>query len=272
MNNNQAIGIFDSGIGGLTVMKELMEKLPQEKLIYFGDTARVPYGDKSPETILRYSIENAIFLLEHKIKLLVIACNTASAYAFDKLRHILKIPIVDVIIPGAEQATRVSKNKKIGILATRATTLSGAYPRAIHQKFPDIETYSIACPLLVPLIEEQFLDHLATQMIIKEYVTPLKEKNIDTLLLGCTHYPLLKSHIQREIGLDVSIIDSANSCAEQVSSILNTHSLSNTSHETYPSYQYYVSDDPEKFRLHGAKFLNHAIEKVETSFKMKFEI
>lgn len=267
----QAIGIFDSGIGGLTVMKQIMRELPYERLIYFGDTARLPYGDKSPETILRYSIENAIFLMDHQIKLLVIACNTASAYAVDKLQQILKIPIIDVIKPGADRAAVTTCSHKIGVLATRATTFSGIYQREIQKRLPSAEVYSIACPLLVPLIEEHFFDHPATKLIIKDYLAPLKQHNIDTLLLGCTHYPLLHHLIQNEMGSHVAIIDSATTCAEQVAATLDTLGLRNPNNE-YPHHHYYASDYPEKFRLHGINFLGRAIDKVDTPSKMKFEL
>lgn len=271
MTNTQAIGIFDSGIGGLTVMKQIMRKLPQERLIYFGDTARLPYGDKSPETILRYSIENAIFLMEHRIKLLVIACNTASAYAVDKLKQILKIPIIDVVKPGADSAAGATRNHKIGVLGTRATISSGIYKREIQERLPSAEVYTIACPLLVPLIEEHFFDHPATELIVKDYLAPLKQKNIDTLLLGCTHYPLLHKLIQKEMGPDVAIIDSATTCAEEVSAALDTLGLCNSNLEL-PKHLYYASDYPEKFRLHSINFLEHAIDKVEMPAKMKFDL
>lgn len=267
MKNTQAIGIFDSGIGGLTVMKQIMQKLPHEKLIYFGDTARLPYGEKSPETILRYSIENAIFLMEHNIKLLVIACNTASAYAVGKLQQIIKIPIIDVIKPGAHFAANTTNNHRIGVMATRATTLSGIYPKEIKKHLPHAEVYSIPCPLLVPLIEEHFFEHTATQLIVREYLTPLKQKNIDTLLLGCTHYPLLHRLIQNEMGSHVSIIDSAFTCAEQVSAALDAYGL-HTPNNNNPTHQYFASDYPEKFRLHGIQFLGQTIDKVDTPSKM----
>ena len=271
MKNNQAIGIFDSGIGGLTVMKQIMLKLPHEKLIYFGDTAQSAHGDKSAETILRYSIENAIFLMEHEIKLLVIACNTASAFAVHKLKQILKIPIIDVIKPGADHAVSSTRNKKIGVLATRATTLSGIYLQEIQKRLHNAEVHSIACPLLVPLIEEHFFDHPATQLIVKDYLEPLKQKQIDTLLLGCTHYPLLHHLIQNEMGLQVTIIDSASTCAEQVSETLNAYGLRNRD-DVLPTHHYYASDSPEKFRMHGIKFLGQAIAQVDTPAKMQFEI
>lgn len=269
--SSQAIGIFDSGIGGLTVMKQIMQKLPNEKLIYFGDTARLPYGEKSPETILRYSIENAIFLMEYKIKLLVIACNTASAYSVQKLKQILSIPIVDVIQPGADFAVAATRNQKIGILGTRATITSGIYKHEIEKRLPSAEVHAIACPLLVPLIEEHFFNHPATELIIREYLTPLKEHHIDTLLLGCTHYPLLREMMQKEIGPNVSVIDSGLTCAEQVSLTLDNYDLHN-SQSIKPVHQYFVSDYPEKFRKHSCKFLGQEIQTVETPAKLKFDL
>lgn len=270
MKNSQAIGIFDSGIGGFTVMKQIMQKLPYEQLIYFGDTARLPYGEKSPEIILRYSTENAIFLMKHKIKLLVIACNTASAYAVDELSQILSIPVIGVIKPGAEHAAATTRSCQIAVLATRATTFSGVYPSEIRKRLPHADVHSIACPLLVPLIEEHFFDHLATKLILKEYLAPIKQKNIDTLLLGCTHYPLLQPIIQDEIGADVTIIDSASTCAEQVLAALEAHGLRNLTRAS-PIHQYYASDDPEKFRRHGSQFLGHIIDKVDVPSKMQGE-
>lgn len=271
MINTQAIGIFDSGIGGFTVMKQIMHKLPHEKLIYFGDTARLPYGEKSPETILRYSIENAIFLMEHHIKLLVIACNTASAYAVDKLKQILKIPIVDVIKPSADFAVQITRSQKIGVLATRATVSSGIYEREIIKRLPSAEVHSLACPLLVPLIEEHFFDHQATQMIVKEYLAPLKQKNIDTLLLGCTHYPLIHQLIQKEMEPHVTILDSATTCAEHVSALLDEEGLHNP-HGEYPKHQFYAFDYPEKFRLQGSLFLGRPIDKVSVPTKINLEL
>lgn len=268
MTNNQAIGIFDSGIGGLTVMKEIIHKLPHENLVYFGDTARLPYGDKSPETILRYTIENSIFLMEHKIKLLVIACNTASAFAIEKLRHILRIPIIDVIASGSDHVAQISKNQKIGVLATRATTTSRAYNREIQKRLPNAEIFSIACPLLVPLIEEHFFDHPATQLILNEYLAPLKKTEIDTLLLGCTHYPLIRHHIQNEIGNNVIVVDSASTCADSVAAKLMSESLLNLSKEK-PSYHYFASDYPEKFKAHGIKYLGQEIKQVLVPSKIE---
>lgn len=239
------IGLFDSGIGGLTVMKEIMRALPQESLIYFGDTARVPYGGKSQETIIRYSLENASFLLEKQIKLLVIACNTASAFALKSLQETLSIPVIGVIEPGAKEAARTTNNQRIAILGTKGTIQSGAYQQAIKALLPDAHLFPIACPLWVPLVEESLFHHPATRLLVKEYLIPLKGQEIDTMLLGCTHYPFLTTLIQEEMGSHVSLIDSASTCAEQVATLLKDQHLETK--EQAASYCYFVSDDPEKF-------------------------
>lgn len=244
--SHQGIGIFDSGVGGLTVMQQLMLTLPQEKFIYFGDTARVPYGNKSSQTIIRYCIENTICLLEKGIKLLVVACNTAASVALPKLRQLFNLPIVGVIEAGAEKAVAVSRNQRIAVLGTKGTIQSGAYQAAIHQRAPEAMILPIACPLLVPLVEEKWLSHPATQLIIQEYLRPLRSQQIDTILLGCTHYPILASLIQKEAGEDVILVDSASTCAHQVDCLLNQHQLRTPI--VQDNHQYYVSDDPEKFR------------------------
>lgn len=242
-----AIGIFDSGVGGLTVLQQITRQLPHESIIYYGDTARVPYGSKSPDTIIRYSIENAELLMEYGIKILVVACNTAAAYAMEELRNRLPIPVVGVIGPGADKATRVTQNGRIGVLGTKATILSQAYQTEIGKRLPGCEVYPVACPLFVPLVEEGMSRHPATELIIREYLNPLKLRGIDTLLLGCTHYPLLREAIQEEIGNHVRIVDSASTCAEEVSHILKENGLEETE-EVSPQHHYMVSDDPEKFR------------------------
>jgi glutamate racemase len=240
------IGLFDSGIGGLTVMQELMRLLPHEQLIYFGDTARIPYGNKSRETVIRYSIENTITLLEKQIKLLVIACNTASALALGNLSSLFKIPMIGVVQPGAEKAVAASKNGRIAILGTRGTIHSGVYQSAILQKLPEAILFPIACPLFVPLVEEQWIDRPSAELIVKEYLAPLKGCGIDTALLGCTHYPLLRGLIQRELGEEVEIVDSASTCAEHVKEVLQEHQL--LSSQQQQASQYFVSDDPGKFQ------------------------
>jgi glutamate racemase len=259
--SSQAIGLFDSGVGGLTVMQQLIQTLPHERFIYVGDTARVPYGNKSRHTIVRYSIENTICLLEKNIKLLVVACNTASALALSKLRQLFNIPIVGVIEPGAERAVAVTRNQRIAVLGTKGTIQSGAYQAAIQKLAPHATVVPIACPLFVPLIEEQWLHHPATQLIVQEYLKPLCTQDIDTVLLGCTHYPLLSSFIQQEVGEGVKLVDSASTCANQVVTLLRQHQL--LSPILQGQHQYYVSDDPEKFRLLGERLFDYPLEIVE---------
>lgn len=258
---NEAIGIFDSGVGGLTVMKQIVCLLPNEDIVYFGDTARLPYGEKSPETIIRYMIENSTFLLKHKIKVLVIACNTASAHALHELKNRLQIPVIEVIAPGAEKAVLVTKNKRIAVLGTRGTINSGAYQKEIERRMPGSFVLSIPCPLLVPLVEENFIDHPVTKMIIKEYLKPIKEQSIDTVLLGCTHYPLLKEVMQDELGHEISIVDSASICAENLQSILCENKL--LSSKIKSVHRYFVSDDPMKFSSLGGTFFGRPIENVK---------
>lgn len=256
------IGMFDSGVGGLTVMQQLVKTLPNEKIIYYGDTARVPYGGKSPETIVRYTIESAIFLMEQGIKCLVIACNTASSYALERVARIFNIPVIGVIEPGAERAVQVTQNRRIAVLGTKATVASGAYQREIQRLQPDAHVISIACPLFVPLVEEHFISHNAARLIIKEYLSDLHNQGIDTLLLGCTHYPLLRPLIEEEIGPHVKVVDSALTCAEKVSSLLKTNQLC-AEHSCIPIHKYFVSDDPDKFRLMGRNFLGMPLAHVE---------
>ncbi|MGK5594601.1 MAG: glutamate racemase [Parachlamydiaceae bacterium] len=259
--NEQAIGIFDSGLGGLTVMNEIAQVLPNEKLVYLGDTARLPYGDKDPEAIIRYTVENTLFLMEQGIKLLVIACNTATAYAINKLKSLFNIPIIGVIDPGVIKAVEVTKNNYIGILGTKGTIASRAYEHKILEKRPSATVISIACPLFVPLVEEGMQEHQATQLIIEEYLLPLKQHSIDTLLLGCTHYPILKPFIQRALGHRITIVDSATTCAHFVAITLKEKLLEAPFTCPQPS-QFFVTDNPEKFQLLGKKFLRTRMNQV----------
>lgn len=260
-SSSDAIGVFDSGVGGLTVMQQLIQQLPHERVIYFGDTARVPYGNKGKQTIERYSIENTISLLEKNIKLLVIACNTATALALEKLRILFKLPIVGVIEPGAEKAAAVTRNQRIAVLGTKGTIQSGAYQTAIRKRLPQATLFSIACPLFVHLVEEQWLDHPATRLIVQEYLRPLQGEGIDTILLGCTHYPLLSAVIQEEMGSQVTIVDSASSCADQVASLLHQNGLLSAARQG--DHCYYSSDDPEKFRSLGEKLFKSPLPHVQ---------
>lgn len=258
------IGIFDSGVGGLTVMQQIIEKLPHEDLIYFGDTARVPYGGKSQETITRYAIESSIFMMELNIKMLVVACNTVSAYAIERLRKIFNIPIIEVITPGAEKAVAVTKSQKIAVLGTKATIQSGAYEREIKLRLPNASVTSIACPMFVPLVEERFIAHPAAELIVQEYLKIVQQSQVDTVLLGCTHYPLLKQLIQRELGNSTLLVDSASTCAEKVAAALNTFEI-NGNREQIGKHQFFVSDDPAKFQAIGQDFLGHALHEVKLS-------
>lgn len=222
---HSVIGVFDSGIGGLTVVAALREQLPHENICYVGDTARVPYGGKSQETVTRYSQEICQFLLAQGCKAIVVACNTASALAVTTLRETLHLPILGMIAPGAEAAVHATRNGRIGIIGTRATILSRAYDHAIHQLAPEAKIISHACPVLVPMIEEGWLDDPLTDAAIERYVRPLLDAGIDTLVLGCTHYPLLGTAIARIAGPDVHIVDSAQNCALSLRRLLEEKKL-----------------------------------------------
>jgi len=241
------IGIFDSGIGGLTVVKSLMEELPGYNMIYFGDTARTPYGSKSPETVVRYALENTDFLLIQGAKLIVMACNTASSVAADRVAENYDIPIFEVVTPATEQAVKISNTLTIGVIGTRATVKSGIYEHKIMALKPDAKVYSAACPLLVPLVEEGWMKKPETVMIIKKYLHPLKVRQIDTLILGCTHYPLLKDKIQRKIGKRVHIIDSSIAIAENVKFFLDTHPEVDKQLSKNNAFRLFVSDITEQF-------------------------
>lgn len=257
-----AVGIFDSGVGGLTVMQKIAALLPHEDIVYFGDTARIPYGDKTPEAIIRYSIENAIFLMEQRIKILVVACNTASAYALEKLKYIFRIPVIGVIEAGVDKAVLETQNQHIAILGTRGTIRSGVYQQEIKKRLPDARIHAIHCPLFVPLVEEQWLSHEATRLIIADYLRPLRNYSVDTVLLGCTHYPLLRELIQQELGGQITIVDSATSCAERVKLQLDSLQL-NSPLSNGSNHLFFVSEDPEKFQTLGESFLGKKIKDVK---------
>jgi glutamate racemase len=260
----EPIGIFDSGIGGLTVLKEIIQLLPYEDIIYLGDTARVPYGIRSPETILKYSYANADFLMGQKIKILVIACNTASSISTESLKERCEIPVVEVITPGARGASEVTKVGRIGVIGTEATIRSGTYLRAIKGFNPQFEVYLKACPLFVPLVEEGWTDenNEVSLLVAERYLNELRERGIDTLVLGCTHYPLLKGVIRKVMGQDVHLIDSAQETAKEVFRVLSKKKLLNPD-QNKGRLQFYVTDDPERFKKMGFKFLGIEIEGVE---------
>lgn len=241
------IGIFDSGIGGLTVVKSMMEQLPGYDIIYFGDTARTPYGSKSAETVIRYSLQNTRFLLEHGAKIIIMACNTASSVASNRLAESYDVPIFEVVTPAAEYAVKISKKMNIGVIGTRATIKSGVYENKIKAMKPEAKVYSAPCPLLVPLVEEGWLKKPETVMIIKKYLHPLKVRQIDTLILGCTHYPLLKDKIQRKIGKKVAVIDSSIAVSEKVKRFLELNPDVDNRLSRKSEFSLFVSDITDQF-------------------------
>ena len=250
----KSIGIFDSGVGGLTVLREIMQALPQEDTLYFGDTARVPYGTKSPETVTRYAGEIAAFLVKRDIKLLVVACNTVSAVALPTLKRQLSVPVVGVIEPGARRAVEVTRSGRIGVIGTAGTIRSSAYTRAIKRLKPDAEVLTRACPLFVPLAEEGWVDNQVARLTAQAYLQELKESAVDTLVLGCTHYPLLKSMIADVMGAGVTLVDSAEETARTVAAILADKKMLRPASEK-GNHNYYVSDIPAGFVRVGNRFL-----------------
>ncbi|MDA8083948.1 MAG: glutamate racemase [Nitrospiraceae bacterium] len=256
---NEPIGIFDSGIGGLTVLKEIVRRLPGESTIYLGDTARVPYGIRSPETVTRYSFENTRFLLAKGIKLLVIACNTASSVSLDAIRRSVPAPVIGVIEPGARAAASATRNKRIGVIGTDATVRSNAYPVAIRSIDASIEVFSLACPLFVPLVEEGWTEGPVAELTAETYLKEIRQKDIDTLVLGCTHYPLLKDILSKIMGPGVRLIDSAVETAAAIQDTLEAQSLLRESTDQ-AGRQFYVTDSTEKFVRVGERFLGRQID------------
>jgi glutamate racemase len=257
----KAIGIFDSGVGGLTVLSEIMKTLPQEDTIYLGDTARVPYGTKSPETVVRFSRQITSFLIARDIKLLVVACNTASAVALDALDQEFSLPIVGVIEPGARRAAAVTRTGKIGVIGTAGTIRSSAYSKAIKQLDPAIQVITQPCPMFVPLAEEGWVDNEVARLTTRIYLQGLKAAGVDTLVLGCTHYPLLKGIIGEEMGAGVTLVDSAEETARTVAEILQTRDLLRPATEL-GNHHYFVTDVPAGFIRIGSRFLGGAFGDV----------
>lgn len=256
------IGVFDSGIGGLTVARALMQRLPNEQILYFGDTARVPYGVKSADTITEYAIQITDFLLQQQVKLLVVACNTMAAVAADAIRSRAPVPVLDVIETGAQMAAQCTHKRCIGVIGTLTTIGSGAYDAAIHRHGPDIVIHSQACPLFVPLVEEGWLEHPVTLLTAQEYLAPVLAQDIDTLVLGCTHYPLLHPLLEGVVGKAVQLVDSAATTAIQAESLLINSALLNPGH-TPPLHQFYVTDVPQRFQTVGERFLGHPLTDVK---------
>ncbi len=249
------IGIFDSGAGGLTVLKELRKHIKGVNFYYLGDTARLPYGSKSSETIIQYTKQNVNFLLSKKIDLLIIACNTASAYSYEYLKSYVSIPVLDVINPGSKKAVSITKNKKIGIIGTRATVNSKAYQNTIATIDSSIETFANPAPLLVPLVEEGMVEGEIPEVLASNYISPLMENNIDTLILGCTHYPLLKKTIEKIIP-SVNLVDSAKAIRE---TLQKEYLFNNMKGKT----EIYVTDYPENFAILSERFLEGNFDKIE---------
>ena len=260
-DKQKPIGVFDSGIGGLTVVKRLASTLSNENIIYFGDTARVPYGSKSNSTVIEYSIQNTKFLLQKNIKALVVACNTASSIAIPDLKKMFDIPIIGMIEPGSRMALQQSHNKKIGVIGTRATISNLAYSKEIKKMNNKAEVFEKPCPLFVPLAEEGWIKHQATYEIAEEYLKELREDDIDTLVLGCTHYPILSEVIQKVIGSKVSMIDSGVASSELIKMELEKFNLLSDSKST-GGQEYYVSDIPAKFKEVAELFLGRGIDHV----------
>jgi glutamate racemase len=262
MSKESPIGVFDSGIGGLTVAHEVIRQLPHESIVYFGDTARVPYGPKSPDTVRRYSREIAGFLRDQGVKGIVIACNTATAHALETLRTEMDMPVIGVVEPGARAAVAATREGHIGVIGTAGTIKSGAYERAIRALDPNVMVTPRACPLFVPMVEEGWIDHEATRLVAREYLEPMLEAEIDTLVLGCTHYPLLKPLLREVLGSSVRLIDSAEETAAETARTLGAEGLS-ADDDAAPTYRFVASDDPLQFLQLGQRFLGGTMEGVE---------
>ena len=260
--DNRPIGVFDSGFGGLTVLREIMELIPTESVVYFGDCGRVPYGTKSKETIIKYTFQDIRFLLNQDIKMIVIACNTASACSLERVKNSFDIPVIEVVQPGAVTAVRETKNKKIGVIGTQATVNSGVYEKAINKIDNSIEIVSKACPLFVPLVEEGWWENDIAFKIAEEYLTPLKKDGIDTLVLGCTHYPLLEQTISKVMGEGVKLVSSALEVVRVVKEGIKENDICRDG-QIKPVYRYYTSDSVEKFESLGSSFLNKNIYSAE---------
>lgn len=256
------IGVFDSGLGGLTVVRAIRRRLPNESLIYVGDTARVPYGPKSPDTVRRYAVQISEWLVEQGVKLIVVACNTATAHALMLLRDLLPVPVIGVIEPGARAALQGSGAGAIGVIGTAGTVNSGAYERAIHALDPHRPVQAIACPLLVPLVEEGWVEHAATRLIVRDYLAPFASHPVSSLVLGCTHYPLLRDVIAEVMGSDVTLIDSAEETAAEVERVLLANQLEATGIEP-ATFRAVASDAPQHFRALAGRFLDRPLEAVE---------
>lgn len=255
------IGVFDSGVGGLTVVKELIHQLPSEDIIYFGDTARVPYGIKSRETVIRFSIEDILFLLKQEVKLICVACNTVSSVALPVIKNHFKVPLIGVISPGVREAVYATQNKHIGVIGTKGTIKSRTYEIEIKQLDPQAKVTAVACPLFVPFAEEGWLSGDVVTQVARTYLAPLKKAGVDTVILGCTHYPLLKPVIKKVMGQGVTLIDSAQQVAIEVKKILSSDNLLNKQRKG--RHKFFVSDNPEWFTDLAQRFLGHKVKDIK---------
>ncbi|HEX9105669.1 MAG TPA: glutamate racemase [Longimicrobiales bacterium] len=258
---NRPIGIFDSGIGGLTVAREVVHRLPHESIVYFGDTARVPYGPKSPETVRRYSREATAFLMSRGVKAVVVACNTATAHALEALRAELPVPVLGVIEPGARAAVAASHAHRVGVIGTAGTIHSGAYDLAVRRRLEDARVYAQPCPLFVPLVEEGMESTHATRLIAEQYLRPLHDMDVDVLVLGCTHYPLLRPVIQQIMGSAVTLVDSGAETARELEQTLAQRGLLRTD-SAPPRHEFYASDSPMRVKELGSRFMGEIIGEV----------
>ena len=277
MTDNRPIGVFDSGIGGLTVLREIWEAVPEESTIYFGDNSRSPYGTKSRSTIIRYSLQNMKFLESRDVKMIVVACNTASAYAYEELKARAKVPVVEVVTPGADVACRATKNGKIGIIATKGTISTGVYKKAVEDRAKElgmnnIEIFQQACPLFVSLAEEGWWDTEVTRLTAEEYLKPLKAAGVDTLVMACTHYPLLSKVIKEVMGDGVVLVNTGEATARVVKELLESEGTASEGNKS-PVREFYTSDEPELFEQVAAPFLGEGLPSGTRHFTTdKYEV
>mgnify|MGYP000487156064 FL=1 len=264
--NHAPIGVFDSGVGGLTVAREIMRQIPDERIVYFGDTARVPYGSKSPNTIIRYSRQIIRFLRTKNVKAIVVACNTASAFALETIKPELDIPIIGVVKPGAKVAAQTTQNGKIGVIGTEGTIRSEIYTKTIHRENKDAQVMGRACPLFVPLVEEGWIKDPVTVAVAERYLQPFKESDIDTLILGCTHYPLLRSTVREIMGEGVNLVNPAYETAVELRRLLSEQGIANDgkTKDGEEKYQFYVSDGAEKFKHFANSIIKYGILSAKT--------
>lgn len=264
--HNAPVGIFDSGLGGLTVMKAVMRLLPNEDLLYFGDTARVPYGTKSPASIIKFSRQNADVLTQRGVKAIVVACNSSSSYALETLKAHAGVPVIGVIEPGVRRALETTRNGRIGVIATRATVASCKYQDSLRAADSALSVIQQACPLFVPLVEEGWYRKAVTESIARDYLKSLQRRKVDTLILGCTHYPLLKTVLRRVMGPDVRLVDSAHEVSRDLADELTRQGLAAAPRRRAARYEFLVSDEPEQFQRLARRFLGHEILKVKKIF------